>query len=719
MATVSLTRDGGIARLVLKRTDRPLNVLDEVCLAELEMQLDAIESDVPQALVIESGMPGCFVAGADLGAIAAMSDADDAARLAERGQSLMRRIEDLPCTSVAVVAGACMGGGLEMALACDYLLAVKADKTRLALPEIRIGIHPGFGGCVRLPRKIGWPQACKLILSGRGVDAKRAGRLGLADLVCHAEEAEAGIRHLIGRGKRLSAGKGSWWMRLWPARAVFFAMLRNKALQRFKHLDVEDAYPAVPAAVDVLRQIAGLAEGQGYALEAASLGRLAVTPTCKNLIRVFHLGQGLQKQDAVKKGKQRAAQVDRSAVFGSGVMGSGIAWVAAKTGQVDLHDVSDKALSHGMASLARFARRDAARISRIRPVLDMSGLEHCQIAIEAVLEDIEVKDGLWREVASRASRDTLLVSNTSSLSVTRMQRSISYPGRMAGMHFFNPAPKMPLVEVIAGAKTTQKTMQTVAALASSWGKYPILVADRPGFLVNRCLMPYMAAALGLLKPEQGPGQHAEHVDGALKHFGMPMGAFELADRVGLDICRHVGEHLSTELGAHAALPEWFDAMVDAGLLGEKSGAGFFLWNEGGQGELNSALAEYVPDAIPAEKESKASLADDIPPPMPDADVVDACLLPMLVEALRCLDEKVVDNPMHLDAAMVFGIGFPPFRGGLLHYYAGMDAACLRERLQHFGLSLPGNLEVLGPAHTHFDVVAVAPNQANQGARDEI
>ncbi len=691
MATVDLKREGGIARLVLRRTDRPLNVLDEACFIDLEEQLDALERNVPRALVIESGMPGCFVAGADLDAIAGMVDAGKATGLAERGQSLMRRIEDLPCPSLAVVAGACMGGGLELALACDYLLAVRSEKTKLALPEIKIGIHPGFGGCVRLPRKIGWREACGMILSGRDVDAKRAGRLRLADLVCHAEQVEDGIRNLLKRGKRLSTGKMSWWMRLWPARAVFFAVLRNKALARFKHLDVEEAYPAVPAAVEVLRRIAGLAEGQGYALEAASLGRLAVTPTCKNLIRVFHLGQGLQKQDAVKKGRERAAQIDKSAVFGAGVMGCGIAWVAAKTGQVDLHDVSDKALSRGMTSLAKLARRDTGRLSRIRPVLDMSGLEHCRIAIEAVLEEKEVKNELWHEVSSRASRDTLLLSNTSSLSVTRMQRSIRHPGRMAGMHFFNPAPKMPLVEIVAGARTTQKTLQTVAALAVSWGKYPVLVADRPGFLVNRCLMPYMAAALSLLQQ----GQHAEHIDGALKQFGMPMGAFELADRVGLDICRHVGMHLADDLEAHQALPAWFDAMVEGGLLGEKSGAGFFQWREGRQGEVNPALAQYVPGAVPVEKEGHARMSDDAPPPMPDVDIVDACLLPMLVEALQCLDEKIVNDARHLDAAMIFGIGFPPFRGGLLHYYACMDPNRLRERLQHFQLALPAGLEVLG------------------------
>ncbi|MDQ6971270.1 MAG: 3-hydroxyacyl-CoA dehydrogenase NAD-binding domain-containing protein [Mariprofundaceae bacterium] len=692
METLSLKTTDGLTRLTLSRRDRPVNVLDEICLKELEEQLSGLEQQPPQLLVIESGIPGCFIAGADVDVIAAVSDEQEAVRLAERGQSLMRRIEDLSCPSVAVVAGSCMGGGLELALACDYLLVVHHAKTRLALPEIKIGIHPGFGGCVRLPRKIGWLKATDMILTGRSVDAKAARRMHLADLACHSEQLEEAVRNLGARGKRRYGAMQPWWMRLWPARALFFAQVDKKALARFRHLDVEAAYPAVPAAIRVLREVAALPEGQAYALEAASLGRLAVTPTCANLIRVFHLGQGLQKQDAVKKGRDRASGMKQTAVFGAGVMGSGIGWVASKTGRVDLHDVSDKAMSRGLKSIASLARRDTNRMNRIRPVLDKSGLEHADLVIEAVLEEMEVKNNLWREVAERSPRSTLLLSNTSSLSISRMQESVKYPGRMAGMHFFNPAPKMPLVEVIAGVKTTQKTLQSVAALASSWGKYPVIVADRPGFLVNRCLMPFMGAAFGLLAAKGG-AQSVQHIDGALKHFGMPMGAFELADRVGLDICRHVGEHLSEALGVRQALPEWFAAMVADGLLGEKSGSGFFVWKGGKQGELNSMLARYAPASIKPEKESNAQL-NDAPAPMPNADVIDACLLPMLVEALSCLQEGVVKSAEHLDAAMVFGIGFPPFRGGLLHYYAGMGEAQLSARLLSFDLDVPKNLAEL-------------------------
>jgi len=698
MEAMKLSSRKGIARLSLARKDRAVNVLDEPCMSELEAQLDTLESKPPRLLIIESAMPGCFIAGADVDVIAAVSDVEEATRLAERGQSLMRRIEDLPCPSIAVVAGACMGGGLELALACDHLLAVEMPKTSLALPEIKIGIHPGFGGCVRLPRKIGWMKACDMILTGRSVDAKQAGRLKLADLVCHTEQIEQGIEYLAARGKRQVSGERVWWMRIWPVREAFFAMVRNKTMQKLKYIDVDSAYPAVPAAIEVLRRVASLAEGQAYAIEAASLGRLAVTPTCANLIRVFHLGQSLQKQEAVKKGRERAVQIKRTALYGAGAMGSGIAWVAARSCEVDMHDVSDAALSRGMQGLGRLASRDAARMSRIRPVLngdgpDETGLVHCQVVIEAVLEEIEVKNRLWGTVSGEVAKDTLLLSNTSSLSVTDMQAAVKYPGRMAGMHFFNPAPKMPLVEIIAGGKTTQKTLQSVAALAVLWGKYPVLVADRPGFLVNRCLMPFMAAAFTLLKPERGDAQTVEHVDGVLKRFGMPMGAFELADRVGLDICRHVGEHLTDKLGTRQALPEWFNTMVQDGPLGEKSGSGFFEWKGGKRGKLNPALPRYLGVDAPREKEGDASLSDAYNP-MPAADVIDACLLPMLGEALACLQEKVVESPAHLDAAMIFGIGFPPFHGGLLHYYAGREQVALRERFNDFALPVPENLDVL-------------------------
>jgi 3-hydroxyacyl-CoA dehydrogenase/enoyl-CoA hydratase/3-hydroxybutyryl-CoA epimerase len=689
MEVVTLNREGEQARIRFARSDKSVNVLDEGCMAGLEAILTELEKEPPHTLVLESGMPGNFIAGADLHAIAGVTDRAEATRLAERGQALCRRIEALPAISVAVVQGSYMGGGLEMAMACDHLLAVRSSKTQLALPEVKIGIHPGFGGCVRLPRRVGWVMATEMILSGRSINARKAKKTGLADLTCHAGQIEEAIVRLAARGKQQRRARSPWWFHLWPARMLFFRLARQKVEQKFDHLDLEAAYPAIPGALATLRDIYGMSDGLAYAREAESLGRLAVTPTCKSLIRVFFLGEALKKQDAVRKGKKAAAEMGHTAVYGAGAMGHGIAWVATKTGHVDLHEVSDKALGHGMQQLNSLSRREPERLRSIRPVLDDSGLANSDVVIEAVLEESEVKRELWARVEAGVADDALLLTNTSSLSVAEQQKVLNKPGRMAGLHFFNPAPKMPLVEVIAGPKTHKKTLQAAAALAVRWGKYPVIVSDKPGFLVNRCLMPFMLAALRLLER----GQSVEHVDGALKHYGMPMGAIELADKVGLDICHHVGTHLSEAYGARMQLPEWFGKMVEKGLLGQKSGAGFYAWNGSQQGGVNPKLAEYLPNPLSAEHEGDASIADH-GEPMPDADILDTCLLPMLAEALACLDEKVVGDAAHLDAAMVYGLGFPPFRGGLLHAFANRDREELAAAFEQQGLKVPANLDIL-------------------------
>jgi len=652
MQVVNLIRQENIVRLHFERADKPVNVLDEGCIAEIEAHLEALEAEPPKTLVLESGNAGCFIAGADLDIIEAVTDAEDAAKLAERGQSLCRRIEVLPSISIALVNGACMGGGLELALACDYIVAVDDQSTRLALPEIKIGIHPGFGGCIRLPKRVGWMQAVEMILTGRSVDAKRARRIGLAALSPKPEQLDAAIAYLSKKGKVTTRKFNPWWLKLWPARVLFFQQVEKKTYARLKHIDVESAYPAIPAVIALFKEIIGMSDGLALAREAESLGRMAVTPTCKNLIRIFHLGDALKKQDAAKRGRDAVRGFHKTAVYGAGVMGGGIAWVASKTMDVDLHEVAAEPLARGMKGIGRLATRrgrtDSSRLGRIRPVLDTSGLNESDVVIEAVLEDMKIKRKLWVEVGKHVSKDALLLSNTSSLSISDMQHRRANAGRIAGLHFFNPAPKMPLVEVIAGEKTSSETLDKTCALAASWGKYPIVVADRPGFLINRCLMPYMSAALKLLES----GQKPVHIDGALKHFGMPMGAVELADRVGLDICHHVGAQLSEAFAHQQAMPEWFDRMVADGLLGEKSGKGFFIYDKGKQGELNPELGKYLPHAVTKEKEFDADLSASKADAMPAADIVDACLLPMLTEALQCLRDGVVEDPQHLDVRFV-------------------------------------------------------------------
>ncbi|MDX8398132.1 MAG: 3-hydroxyacyl-CoA dehydrogenase NAD-binding domain-containing protein [Mariprofundaceae bacterium] len=692
---VQLKRDDRYARLTFSRGDKKLNVLDEQCLQELEACLDELEVDSPKVLVLQSELEGCFIAGADIHAIAALDHVDHGVKLAERGQCICQRIEQLSSVSIAVINGVCLGGGLELALACDYLVMSHAKKARVGLPEIKIGIHPGFGGCVRLPRRVGWRVATEMILSGRIITAKRAKHIGLVDLLCHAEQFESALEKLSAQGKchRFSVFPG--WFRLWPVRRLFFMWVEHKLRERFAALDLNESYPAVLATVKVLEGVLRLSEQQGYACEANSIGHLAVTTTCKNLIRVFFLGEALKHQTAVKKGQSKLATSQHIAVYGAGVMGSGIAWVMAKDSFVDLHDVSDVAISHGLKSIVKYSKYDSDRLQRIRPVLGDSGLSSASVVIEAVLEDLEVKKLLWADIESKVSQSTLLLSNTSSLSLTDQQNGMQYPERMAGLHFFNPAPKMPLVEIFAGSKTSQETLDSTAALAVRLGKLPVIVADQPGFLVNRCLMPLMTSALALLEK----GQSMQHIDGVLKHFGLPMGAIELADRVGLDICLHVGEHLSGSLVSsnQFAMPTWFAKMVADGLLGEKSLGGFYVYQKGKCKGVNKVSMSYVrPDQVAShhEKEFDANLSVDDGGVLEAQDVLDACLIPMLLEALLCLEQGVVETPLYLDAALVYGIGFPAFRGGLLAYFAQRQRSQLIQSILGLGFEAPVNLAVL-------------------------
>ncbi|MDX8409355.1 MAG: 3-hydroxyacyl-CoA dehydrogenase NAD-binding domain-containing protein [Mariprofundales bacterium] len=656
--TVQLLREAGQARLRFDRSDKPVNLMDGATMASLAMLLDQLEADPPAVLVVESGKPNCFVAGADVAAIEAVTDADTAAALAQQGQAICHRLQQLPSISIAVVSGACMGGGLELALACDRILTVERASTKLALPEVKIGIHPGFGGCVRLPGRVGWPQAVRMIASGASCDGKRAMRIGLADLCCRPGQEQAAISRLTQQGKRPSAVTTPWWFALWPALRIFFHLANRKLRQRFPHLDLEASYPALPALLQLLQEIYGMSEGLALAREAESLGKLAYSDSSKHLIRAFFLGNGLKKHTAPAMAGDR-----HCAVYGGGVMGHGIAWVASRSGSVDLHEVAAEPLAKALSTLAKFDRTGGKRLAKIRPTLRDDGLHRAGVVIEAVLESLAVKQDLWQRIEPLVAEDALLLSNTSALAISDQQQGLAHPGRLAGLHFFNPAPKMPLVEVIAGKQTSPETIERVKQLAVRWGKFPVVVADAPGFLVNRCLMPLMAAAFRLLQA----GQTAPHIDGALKCYGMPMGALELADTVGLDICHHVGKQLSDAFGARMAIPDWFARMVDDGLLGKKGKSGFYDWG-GKQPVANPAACAYWDGAPAIDHEFDANLTDGRAAMAAD-QVVLACLLPMLIEALRCLEEKVVADADQLDAAMIYGIGYPAFRGGLLHDFA--------------------------------------------------
>ncbi|MDX8412471.1 MAG: 3-hydroxyacyl-CoA dehydrogenase NAD-binding domain-containing protein [Mariprofundales bacterium] len=654
-----------------------VNVLDRATLMQLELLLDQLEQAPPPLLLLDSALPHCFIAGADIREIEAVTNANEASQLVQQGQAICQRFHTLPSITIAIISGSCMGGGLELALACDYIIAVQHHATKLGLPEVKIGIHPGFGGCVRLPQRVGWPQAVTMITTGMAVDDKRANNIGLSDITCHAGAVDRAVALLQSRGKRSSTVPQPWWFRVWPVRQLFFILAERKMAQQFSHVDVATCYPALPAALKLLREIYGMNDGLALAREAESLAKLAESSACKHLIRCFFLGQSLKSKPA----NTTLPKQSTVAVYGAGIMGHGIAWVASKGGRVDLHDMAAAPLSRAMAALTKIDRSHGKRIEQLRPALDDSGLAQCGVVIEAVLESIEVKQALWQRIEPLVADDTLLLSNTSSLSISEQQQGVTHPERLAGLHFFNPAPKMPLVEIIAGEKTSSATIEKVRKLAISWGKFPVVVADQPGFLVNRCLLPYIGAAFTLLSA----GESVQRIDSALKCYGMPMGALELADRIGLDICLHVGTQLEQAFGARMAVPDWLQTVVDDGILGKKSGAGFYNFTTKTP-TINSAILHYFGGKKPAEKAFDANMEKGDASGMGNQQIVDRCLLPLITEALRCLQEKVVSSADQLDAAMIFGIGYPPFRGGPLHDFSNHhNHAELLLQAQHWQL----------------------------------
>ncbi len=645
----------GIGALTLDVAERPVNVLSGEVVEELFECLKDLAGRKLKGLVVRSGKSG-FIAGADVTEIAEILDPATATRLVEKGQQVLIALEKLPYPTVAAIHGPCLGGGLELALACTQRICT--EDARLGLPEVKLGIHPGFGGCVRLPKVVGLMRATEWILAGSTITPRQAKRAGLVAQVVAPEILDDAARRLVTRAKRAKpkGGAVNWAMTGNPlGRKVFF----DQAEKRLRSKVNPDHYPAPFAALKVLRQTAGMGATAAHGVEAASCGALIPLKSTKNLVRVFFASERLKHQDAVKLGKADAAQVRTAVVAGAGIMGGGIAGVLAGRGiVVRLADLSDKAVTTALKGIAKEAQRagrkgrrgEAERImGRILPTLDLDRLGRADVLIEAVPERMDIKKQLFENARHQLGDEALLLTNTSSLSVSTMFDDVPNPGRTAGMHFFNPVPRMPLVEVIVGDKTTPETVAIVAALAARIGKMPLVVQECAGFLVNRILMPYLNEAVLLLEQ----GATIGHVDRVLGAFGMPMGAFRLIDEIGMDVCNHVAEVLHEAYGDRMTAAGTMHRLHEAGRLGRKAGKGFYLYPDGKAGEEDPATYGFAGERGPD------GFADE--------EILDRCLLAMVAEAGRILEEGIVEDAQALDAGMVFGTGFPPFRGGLLRY----------------------------------------------------
>jgi 3-hydroxyacyl-CoA dehydrogenase / enoyl-CoA hydratase / 3-hydroxybutyryl-CoA epimerase len=669
-------RSDGIAVLTFDLPGEKVNKLTTPVMEELDRLLDELTADRQvKALVIYSGKPGIFIAGADIAEIRDITDTARGEELSRRGQAVMNKLEALPFPTVAAIHGACMGGGLELALSCNYRVISNDPKTVLGLPEVKIGIIPGFGGTQRLPRLVGLTNSLDMILTGKSVHAKKAKKIGLADEVAYPETlldvAVSMARQAIGRPRPSGfRAKRPLFIKLLERTPLTRSLIFRTAKRRIQD-ETRGNYPAPPAALEAVRQ--GLSHGiaAGYDHEARAIGGLIRSGVSKNLINVFYLSEALKKG-----GQPSPPAVNRAGVIGAGVMGGGIAQLFAEKGiPLRMKDITPKAVAAGFRTANEIFRKRFRKgildhlqardgMDRITGATDMSGFAGMDLAVEAVVENMEVKKAVLHEFEQAAPDRAIFASNTSSLSITELATVSKRPGQVVGMHFFNPVEKMPLVEVVRGKQTSPETIAAVAALSLRLGKLPVVVNDGPGFLVNRILMPYLGEALRMLEE----GNSIEAIDRALLGFGMPMGAFILLDEIGIDIACKVSGILRAGLGDRIQPSALLESLNKEGFLGKKNGKGFYQYAQGKRGAVNPQISAR----ITVRKDGAERLTEQ--------EIVERAVFLMIKEAALCLGDGIIARPDLLDAALIFGIGFPPFRGGLLRYAESLGAKYIVERL---------------------------------------
>jgi len=652
------TDKAGIAWLCLDKADAKANVLSSEVLLEFNDVLEELAGAPPRGLVLYSGKPGSFVMGADISEFTSIKTAEKAFELTRLGQQLFDKLENLPCPTVAVINGICLGGGLEMVMACDYRVGPKGDSRILGLPEVKLGLHPGFGGTVRAVNYCGVRAGMQLMLTGNPVDSRKGLRIGLLDRIAGDDDWRAVAEELIAkRPPQRKAPLVDRLMSLRPLRPMVRKMLIRQVASKAR----KDHYPAPYAMIDLWAEH-GASVRTGYIAEAKSFGEMMMTATSRNLIRVFFLQSTLKKQ-----GNKTDKAIKHVHVVGAGVMGGDIAaWCALRGHTVTLQDREQKyidpALQRAQKLFGKKVRDDRKRdetAARLQADVNGEGAADADLIIEAIYENLEAKQELYKTVQAKMKPGTLLATNTSSLRLEELRTVLDEPKRFIGLHFFNPVAMMPLVEVIRCADTDQEAMDIGFAFTKGIGKFPLECMSAPGFVVNRVLAPYMGEAMALAKE----GVPLAEIDKAAVRFGMPMGPIELADSVGLDIAQHVAGILTS--GTDRAMPDTDVAeLVGKGHVGRKSGQGFYRW-EDGKAVKPPADGRGVPD-----------------------DIQDRLILPMVNEAVACLAEGVVAEPDLLDAGVIFGTGFAPFRGGPLNYARerGVDAvvAALQQLEERYG-----------------------------------
>lgn len=635
------------------RKDSSANTINEPILRELDQILNGIaQGTQAKALVIQSGKKSGFIAGADILQFKNLRSEEEATKLISKGQEVFIKLNNLTIPTIAAISGFCLGGGMELALACRYRIAEDSPKTRLGLPEVQLGIHPGWGGTIELPALIGALPAMDLILSGRLVNAKAAKKIGMVDECVPKRTFKKAVLFYA-----LNAPKKQGWQNKLKQttialsnhkfiRPLLAKLLYKQLAKKIKRTD----YPAPYVTVDNWVEY-GVTKPEGLVNEAKSIGRLVVSETAQNLVSVFF------KQEALKNlAKTSVEPVYHVHVIGAGVMGGDIAaWAASKGFQVTLQDQSPKLIGNAIKRAYDLAKKKLKEkhlvtemMDRLTPDVEGYGISKADVIIEAITEKLEAKQSLFKLLESKAKDSAIFASNTSTIPLEEIAAALKEQNRarFVGIHFFNPVAKMPLVEIIHSQYTSQAILDRSSAFVKKIDKLPLPVKSAPGFLVNRILLPYMMEAVMMLQ-EGVPGPV---IDQAARDFGMPMGPIELADKVGLDVCLHALEKLTASLstaGQRTPMPEELKNLVSQGYLGVKTGRGFYTYDKQGK-KLKSAASTKTTSGFPE-------------------DMIDRLVFRMLNEAVACLREGIVASPEYLDAGCIFGFGFPPFRGGPMTY----------------------------------------------------
>ena len=645
------SRDDGIVVLSFDKAGTGVNTFSQDVLIELDAILERLRLEPPKGLVIRSAKASGFIAGADIKEFQTFDQRGTVADAIARGQTVFQRIAELPFRSVAAIHGFCMGGGTEIALACGYRVASDDASTRIGLPEVKLGIFPGWGGSVRLPRLIGAPAAFDLMLTGRSVTGKAAKAMGLVDRVVPVDQLVDAAAKLALRGaeRPFQQRALAWATNTWPARQALAPTLAKQVARKARR----EHYPAPYALIDSWKRGGGSTKAL-LANERRAVVKLSSTPTARNLISVFFLQERLKSQGTKDHGIRRVH------VVGAGVMGGDIAaWSAYKGFEVTLADREqrfvDAALQRASELFAKRVKDESKRpavAARLRGDVAGNGVTDADLLIEAIVERPDAKRALYGDVEPRMKPDALLTTNTSSIPLDELREGLARPAQFAGLHYFNPVALMPLVEIIRHDGMDPVTEQRLAGFCRAIDKFPVPVAGTPGFLVNRVLFPYMLEAANAY----AEGIPAPLIDKAAVKFGMPMGPIELVDTVGLDVAAGVGHELAPFLGL--PIPAALATPPDVGRRGKKDGQGIYKWENG------KPVKPEVPQGYKA----------------PD-DLEDRLILPLLNEAVACLHDGVVADADLLDAGVIFGTGFAPFRGGPIQYIRETGADVLLQRLR--------------------------------------